>query len=77
MCIRDRPLIAFGSGGVQAVGLESVGRVYVGRSYFGTAHAGTGRSGETNAHCREDGQYEYADPAIHIVKDNVIFRQNV
>ena len=58
-----QPLIAFGSGGVQAVGLESVGRVYVGRSYFGTAHAGTGRSGETNAHCREDGQYEYADPA--------------
>lgn len=63
-----KALVALRGRRVQAVGGESAGGNPVRRP-----HAGIDRAGETDALRSEEGQHEYANPAIHIVKDNVFF----
>ena len=65
-------LVALRGRRVQAVGGESAGGNPVRRP-----HAGIDRAGETDALRSEEGQHEYANPAIHIVKDNVFFDEKV
>lgn len=65
-------LVALRGRRVQAVGGEPAGGDPVRRP-----HAGADRAGETDALRSEEGQHEYANPAIHIFKDNVFFDEKV